>query len=659
MRDGLVHVTDALGRAAAAAVPDADLLARFAADRDETAFAELVRRHGPLVYRECLRGAGPDAADDAFQATFLILARRAGRLAHPARLAGWLFGVATRVARRARGQLARRRKRERPVADLPDTAAPAAEPADWRAVVHEELARLPTDYRAAVVLCDLEGHTRRDAAHLLGIPDGTLSNRLARARALLGRRLVRRGVALGGLAGFAAIGVPPELLAATVETACGGVVPARVLVLAAGGGVRMALIRVGVLTVVGLAAALTLAPAAGPMQAPAAVAAAPSDPPPDPTPVAGLWVRDMALSPDGKQLAVCEWNDKVNTIVTPTAITFYDTATFKQTRRLTAPDEVGGWLKFAANGKTAYVNAARIYGPERATLSRVDVATWKVLGRLDPDAGFPRSFAISPDGKTLAVYLENARPVRGRPQPEKAGSRIALYDAVTFAHLRDLGADVGLRQVFAFAPDGKAIGVAYNSAEAGKSVGGIVEFEPETGKELRRCWYKPRDEIGSPRINRIVYAPDGKRVIIVGGTGIPSTPNSFRIVGAVHYWDRQGPLVSIAHVEGDSGEFTTGVFSADGRRFYLGNEGPTQRTGKIGELRARWHASKAQCWDTTGKDWWFQDIHWSADGESGHVSAMVLEPTGTRLLLADDAGVWVFDAATGQRRGGLIRTRRE
>lgn len=658
--NGRVYVADALRRVAGRGTPDEELLARFAADRDEAAFGELVRRHGPAVYRECLRGAGSDAADDAFQATFLILARRAGRLDRPDRLAGWLFGVASRVARRARRQLARRRSRERPVAELPDAAAPAAGSADWQAVVHEELSRLPADYRAAVVLCDLEGHPRREAARLLGVPDGTLSNRLARARAMLGRRLLRRGVGPGRLAVAAVVGaLPSGLMAATAELATGGTVPVRVRVLAATGGLRMTLIRAGVLTAVGLAAVLTLAPATGPLPAPAGVAAAT----PDPTPVDGLWVRDMALSPDGKLLAMTEWTPKG--VFTPAAITFFDPTTFKQVRRLTAPDAVVGRVAFAPDGKTAYVNAAHITGPKDATVNRVDVATWKVLGRLDPDAGYPSTFALSPDGKTAAVHLEQPRPdiknVTKKPLevPVKVTKRIALYDAVTFAHLRDLTADVSLGRAFAFAPDGKAIGVAYTTTDAGKSVGGIVEFDPETGKELRRCSYKPQNETGSPRINRLVYAPDGKRAVIVGGTGIPTAANAYRMVGAAHYWDRKGPRVDITWVEGENGYFTTGLFSPAGRRFYLGSCGPTQRTGPVAGSQAFWHASKGQCWDTTGTGWWFNHIHWSADGEQGDVSAMVLDPTGTRLLLADAAGVWVFDAATGQRRGGLIATRRD
>ena len=138
---------------------------------------------------------------------------------------------------------------ERTVEPFPDPPAPAEAVRDWCAVVHEELARLPEDYRAAVVFCDLEGLTRREAARRLGIPDGTLSNRLVRARAMLGRRLLRRGVGPGGLAGITVVATaPPELLAATTRLAASGRVPLRVRVLAAGGGLRTPLLRAGVLT---------------------------------------------------------------------------------------------------------------------------------------------------------------------------------------------------------------------------------------------------------------------------------------------------------------------------------------------------------------------------------------------------------------------------
>lgn len=644
---------------------DAELVSRFAADRDEAAFAELVRRHGPLVYRECLRTAGPDAADDAFQATFLVLVRRAGQLERPDRVAGWLFGVASRIARRARRQHARRRARETPVGVLPDVPTTAAGPADWRVVVHEELARLPADYRAAVVLCDLEGHPRREAARLLGVPDGTLSNRLTRARALLGRRLLRRGVGLGGLTGLALAGVPPQLLAATVDLARSGPTTARVNVLAADRATRTTLTRAAILAVAGVVALVVSS------TRPEPIAATPADPPPDPKPVDGLQVRDLAVSPDGKLLAAMEWTYKDRSA--PAAISFFDPTTFKRIRRVTAPDHVVGPVQFAPGGKTAFVNAAHLNGPDEATVNRVDVDTWKVTARLDPAAGFPFEFAVSPDGKTLAVILQPVRPVIVEGELRK-GIRVGLYDAVTLAHIRDMKADVEFGLKLAFAPDGNALGVVYHGRDAGKRVAGIVEFDPASGKELRRCKYEaaPREpaERGAdlrPWVSRIVYSPDGTRVVIVGGTVIPTGKDSHTTVGAVRYWERRGNWVSGTSVEGNSGEFTAGLFSPDGKRFYLGSRGANQKTGRLGKGWSRWWASKAQCWDTTGASLkgtdfahaWFEEIFWSADGERNDVTAMTLDPTGTRLLLADGAGVWVFDAATGQRRGGLMHTPRE
>jgi RNA polymerase sigma factor (sigma-70 family) len=192
---------------------DGELLAAFAAARDETAFAELVRRHGGLVLAACRRVTGhAQDAEDAFQAAFLVLARRAGQVQRPEQLASWLYGVAVRTALDARA--ARRRIREQPLAAAdPAADAPPGPDPDLAGVVDEELARLPEKYRAAVVLCELEGVSRKDAAARLRVPEGTLSSRLAQARKILAARLTRRGVVApaGGLAalGPAAGGAAP------------------------------------------------------------------------------------------------------------------------------------------------------------------------------------------------------------------------------------------------------------------------------------------------------------------------------------------------------------------------------------------------------------------------------------------------------------------
>src|SRR5437868_6412641 len=139
---------------------DADLLARFVATRDDDAFAELVRRHGPAILAVCRRITGNrHDADDAFQVTFLVLARKADRVRPASTLGGWLYGVAVRAARKALARTCRRRDREAPAGDLPDVpqSDPAGHDPDTVRAVLEEVARLPAAQRAAVVRCELEG----------------------------------------------------------------------------------------------------------------------------------------------------------------------------------------------------------------------------------------------------------------------------------------------------------------------------------------------------------------------------------------------------------------------------------------------------------------------------------------------------------------------
>ena len=175
---------------------DGELLARFSAVRDRAAPETLIRRHGPMVLGVCRRllGPGPDA-DDAFQATFLVLVRKGATLRRPGLVANWLYGVALRVARKARTLDRRRRDREEPMIDVP---APAVGPPadDLRPVLDAELDRLPEKYRAPIVLCHLEGRTLDEAARILGWPKGTVAGRLSRGRDQLRARLARRGVAV-------------------------------------------------------------------------------------------------------------------------------------------------------------------------------------------------------------------------------------------------------------------------------------------------------------------------------------------------------------------------------------------------------------------------------------------------------------------------------
>jgi RNA polymerase sigma factor (sigma-70 family) len=276
--DIVQHIRRLADADAGAAPSDAQLLGRFVGQRCEEAFTTLVRRHGPLVLRVC-RQLLADAhdAEDAFQATFLVLVRKAGAIGRRELLAGWLYGVAHRVAARVRVQATRRRGRELSSADsLAAATSPDAATRELWGMVHEEVQRLPAKYRQPVVLCYLEGKTLEEAGRLLDWPRGTVSGRLARARDLLHRRLTRRGVAVpaaGGVALLAAgpssAALPGDLLRGTVAAALvfaagsptAGVVSTSVISLAEGVLQTMFAAKlkiIGIVLVVLLAVAVTV-----------------------------------------------------------------------------------------------------------------------------------------------------------------------------------------------------------------------------------------------------------------------------------------------------------------------------------------------------------------------------------------------------------------
>ncbi len=210
---------------------DAQLLERFTArdgDAAEFAFAALVERHGKMVLRVCRTVlANADEAHDAFQATFLVLVRRARSIRNRDSLASWLHGVAVRVARSSRAAEVRRTMAHRRFASLPREPGLDHEPDDLQRVVHEELENLPERYRAAVVLCDLEGLSQEQAARRLDWPIGTVKSRLFRARERLRERLSRRGLAPSSLALFGQLPLLSKSLVSSTVSAAKGFAASR------------------------------------------------------------------------------------------------------------------------------------------------------------------------------------------------------------------------------------------------------------------------------------------------------------------------------------------------------------------------------------------------------------------------------------------------
>ena len=232
-----------------AELTDGQLLETYARGRQESALSALVCRHGAMVWGVCRRLlANPHDAEDAFQATFLVLVRKATSIVPREMVGNWLYGVAYQTALKARSTAAKRQAREKQVPVMPDQAEVEANPWDnLQAILDQELSGLPDKYRVAILLCDLEGKTRTQAARQLKCPEGTIAARVARGRVMLARRLARRGLVLsaGALAtvlaqNVATASVPGAVAASAVKAATlfasgeTGIISARVVALAEG-----------------------------------------------------------------------------------------------------------------------------------------------------------------------------------------------------------------------------------------------------------------------------------------------------------------------------------------------------------------------------------------------------------------------------------------
>jgi RNA polymerase sigma factor (sigma-70 family) len=254
--------------------PDRELLQNFAALRDETAFAALVERYGPLVWGVCQRVLRDrHDAEDAFQATFLVLARQAGSVCKKEAAGSWLYGVAYRTALSQQRAAMRRRQREKqgPIRE-PEQPPTTASLRELQRMLDEEVARLPAKYRSPFVLCCLEGKSYADAARELGCKEGTVSSRLAKARKQLQNRLIRRGVTLSSVLCAAALSptleaAPAGLVANTIKgvllSLSGTAALSAQAMILANGGTKMFSATIWKLSAIVLLAAAPLAVGAG------------------------------------------------------------------------------------------------------------------------------------------------------------------------------------------------------------------------------------------------------------------------------------------------------------------------------------------------------------------------------------------------------------
>jgi RNA polymerase sigma factor (sigma-70 family) len=521
--DLLGQLRKLLGGRPACRQTDADLVARFAADRDEGAFVALVHRHGPRVWRVCRAMLGQEQdAEDAFQATFLVLARQAGSVHKASSVASWLHGVAVRVAAQARTRAALPRiPLVEPIAarqGLPDDL----DRDEVHAVLHEELARLAEADRAPLVLCYLEGKTQDEAAGELGWSKSTLRRRLERGRSRLARRLSRRGLALSapvlaGLAAGEAGAVPPALLRANLSDEA---VPERVRNLIPEASKLMGPIKVKMAAAV-LAVGVLVAGAG--LAAYCALAGTPPVPPEQPArkrdaepndkdragkanPVHVLKnARTFLFSPDGKRMAFIDydlqrWITRDGRNGCAHTLHVRETATGKE---LWTFDEAGpfGVAAFSPDGKTLAATATdmvRLWnsatGKPRITLT---VPGEKGLGPPNISA-----LAFSPDGKSLAAESMQVPLVHSDLDPTTIRMILTRWEVATGKQLvQRLGARGAVFQLAGFSPDGKLLtwdGGRLTDVRTGAAlciVGPMAAFVPHPflAPDTKTCYWPSPD----------------------------------------------------------------------------------------------------------------------------------------------------------------------
>ncbi len=514
---------------------DAELLDCYLARRDEGAFEALVRRHGPMVLGVCRRILRNEAdAEDAFQATFLILVRKAGNIRPRGMVSNWLYGVAHNTALKAKAMIHKRRTKEREAGKVTKPEAAKEVWSQVQTLVDEELGRLPDKYRVPIVLCDLEGKTIKEAARHLDWPQGTVATRLSRGRALLAKRLCKHGptLSVGPLAAVlsqaaASARVPPPLVASTVKAASlyaagkavtTGVVSATVAALTEGVLTSMLLTKLKIAMAALLVIALIGGGVAGvSMLTPKAVATnqveTKTDEPEKPTsPSRSLKGEykflSLSLGRDGKTLATVTMDAgaEPGDILAKTAVRLWDVQSGSVKRTL-AEDQIKdrGYSTYAgvglsADGKMVAAPACGKLDGENGFnwLVLWDVETGKIRHKLKHGLEV-RALAFSPDGKTVATGTGG--------NTDRDFETVKLWNVQTGQLRRTLETTNKGAVKVVFAPDSKLLAaVLHQAGVAGGAPAEVILWDPAEGKSLQTL-------PDSDGIEAIAFSPDGKTLL--------------------------------------------------------------------------------------------------------------------------------------------------
>jgi RNA polymerase sigma factor (sigma-70 family) len=509
---------------------DGELLERYVRTGDGDAFAALVQRYGSLVLGVARRQLAGPQAEDVFQATFLALARAAGRLGSRPVLTNWLYTVALRQARKARARASRRESVERALPALGTGTDPLDEITgrELLRVIDEELGRLPERFRLPVLLCCVQGLSRAEAAARLGWSSGTVKGRLERGRRRLAERLTARGLAPSALvlAPLAAVMVPTDLQARAIALAAtpwAKSVPPALTTLVGNGPTRALLpivALVGCVLAIGLIGWVYAAGGIQPVEpaAPHAVVAAPStaaaeaedDPLPEGSEARfgttrfrhGTTIQNLSVSADGKLAVAGSGTRRFGSVRT------YDLTTGRP--MISFDDQQESYVvavTLSADGKTVAIKRGD------HTIHFFDASTGQETAKIPYPSANPSTetewLTFSPDGKRILVGSADGKGVHLIDRDKLGVVRTFAHDNVVFST--------------AFSPDGKQI--VAGGYDRDKNGYFARLWETETGKELRRFAY------GNGAIRSVAYSPNGA-TIAIGGEWYGSGPHTVKLFDA-------------------------------------------------------------------------------------------------------------------------------
>jgi RNA polymerase sigma factor (sigma-70 family) len=615
---------------------DGELLRRYLELRDEAAFEALLRRHAGMVFGVCrrvLRDAG--AAEDAFQATFLLLLRKAHSIRRLDALACWLHGVAYRVAVRAAVNERKRRQREREAAAM-KVAAPASDADSWevRSVLDAELNRLPEKYRAPLVLCYLEGKTNEEAARQLGWPSGTVKGRLARARELLRKCLARRGLAVGGaalaalLAEETAAAAPLGWVTATVgaaalwtrgKTAAGAFSTNAV---ALSEGVMRAMFLKRVITAVALLLAVVVGVGAS-AGAYRAWGGKPADTPAAPAPETRVEdVKFVTIAKEDFQGPKVPHQSVITTAREwQAAMPIY---------WLNGPPELPA-VDFDKQMVLAVAMGTKPssgYATEITRIERADKGLIVHYREKEPAPGEVVQTAITgpfhivrtDKGGPVTFVKDRVAPKEG-PLPPGAVERLGKPETQTaFAS-----------STVAYSRDGKRIAWVTTAAEKARSTVTVHVWDTATRKEVSRCKFAEDTAMATAGV---AFGPDGKTLALAtyheeGGPG--KSTRFGRTQVRLFDVDKGKELPAFNGLRGDtSDEFRTLAFAPDGKTVV------TNRAWTV------------EVWDVaSGKI--DRSFEYGSEDDGGGAAYAVLSPGGVFAFCLNNDPVRLWDVTTGKK----------